>query len=63
MNAFSKMKALDLWYFAFDSETLISGIKDAGIRRGAIKKTRKRVRAAPLKASFRSSRSRPPGSR
>ena len=38
MNAFSKMKALDLWYFAFDSETLISGIKDAGIRRGAIRK-------------------------
>jgi hypothetical protein len=31
------MKALDLWYFAIEAEMLISGIKDAGIRRRAVK--------------------------
>jgi uncharacterized protein (DUF2252 family) len=37
MAEFSKMKVLDLWYFALEAEMLISGVKDAGIRRGAIK--------------------------
>jgi len=37
MAEFSKMKLLDLWYFAVEAEMLIAGVKDAGIRRGAIK--------------------------
>ena len=31
------MKVLDLWYFAVEAEMLISSVKDAGIRRRAIK--------------------------
>jgi uncharacterized protein (DUF2252 family) len=38
MNEFSKMKALDLWYFAIEAEMLIGSIKDAAIRRRAIKR-------------------------
>jgi uncharacterized protein (DUF2252 family) len=38
MNEFSKMKALDLWYFAIEAEMLIGNIKDAAIRRRAIKR-------------------------
>ncbi len=37
MAEFAEMKVLDLWYFAVEAEMLIAGIKDAGIRRGAIK--------------------------
>jgi uncharacterized protein (DUF2252 family) len=37
MAEFSEMKVLDLWYFAVDVEMLIAGVKDAGIRRGALK--------------------------
>ena len=37
MAEFADMKVLDLWYFALEAEMLISGVKDAGIRRGAIK--------------------------
>jgi uncharacterized protein (DUF2252 family) len=37
MAEFADMKVLDLWYFAVEVEMLIAGIKDAGIRRGAIK--------------------------
>ena len=37
MAEFAEMKVLDLWYFAVEAEMLISGVKDAGIRRGAIK--------------------------
>jgi uncharacterized protein (DUF2252 family) len=37
MAEFAEMKALDLWYFAIEAEMLISGIKDPGIRRRAIK--------------------------
>jgi len=36
MNEFSKMKVLDLWYFALEAEMLISSIKDRPIRRGVI---------------------------
>jgi uncharacterized protein (DUF2252 family) len=38
MNEFSKMKALDLWYFAIEAEMLIGSINDAAIRRRAIKR-------------------------
>ena len=37
MAEFADMKVLDLWYFAVDAEMLIASVKDAGIRRGAIK--------------------------
>ena len=37
MAEFSKMKVLDLWYHAVEIETLISTIKDPGIRRRTIK--------------------------
>ena len=37
MAEFAEMKVLDLWYFAVEAEMLISSVKDAGIRRGAIK--------------------------
>ncbi len=37
MAEFAEMKALELWYFAFEAETLIASIKDSGIRRGALK--------------------------
>jgi hypothetical protein len=37
MAEFSEMKVLDLWYFAVEAEMLISSVKDAAIRRGAIK--------------------------
>jgi uncharacterized protein (DUF2252 family) len=37
MAEFAKMKVLDLWYHAVDAETLIAGVKDAGIRRTALK--------------------------
>jgi uncharacterized protein (DUF2252 family) len=37
MAEFSEMKVLDLWYFAVDVETMIAGVKHAGIRRGAVK--------------------------
>ena len=33
----AEMKVLDLWYFAVEAEMLIAGVKDAAIRRGAIK--------------------------
>ncbi len=33
MAEFSKMKVLDLWYFALEANMMISGIKDADIRR------------------------------
>lgn len=38
MAEFCDMNALDLWYFALEAEMLISGIKDAAIRRRAIKR-------------------------
>ncbi len=37
MAEFAEMKVLDLWYFAVEAEMLISGVKDAWIRRGALK--------------------------
>jgi len=37
MAEFAEMTVLDLWYFAVETEMLIAGVKDAGIRRGAIK--------------------------
>ena len=37
MAEFAEMKALELWYFAFEAETLIATIKDSGVRRGALK--------------------------
>jgi len=37
MNEFSKMKALDLWYFAIDSDLLLSRIGDPKLRRRYIK--------------------------
>jgi uncharacterized protein (DUF2252 family) len=37
MGEFAEMNVLDLWYFAVGAEMLISGVKDAGISRGAIK--------------------------
>jgi uncharacterized protein (DUF2252 family) len=37
MAEFADMKVLELWYFAVDAEMLIAGVKDAGIRRSAIK--------------------------
>src|SRR5271169_2226212 len=37
MAEFAEMKVLDLWYFALEAEMLIASVKDAGIRRGAIK--------------------------
>ncbi len=41
MAEFAEMKVLDLWYFAVEAETLIAGVKDAGIRRSAIKNVAK----------------------
>ncbi len=37
MAEFTEMKVLDLWYFAVEAEMLISSVKDARLRRGAIK--------------------------
>ena len=37
MAEFAEMKVLDLWYFAVEAEMLIASVKDAGIRRGAMK--------------------------
>jgi uncharacterized protein (DUF2252 family) len=37
MAEFSKMKLMDLWYFAIEANMLISGIGDPGIRRRVIK--------------------------
>jgi uncharacterized protein (DUF2252 family) len=41
MAEFSDMKVLDLWYHAIDSEMLIATIKDADLRRRAIKRLAK----------------------
>jgi len=41
MAEFAEMKVLDLWYFAVEVEMLISGVKDTGIRRGALKRLAK----------------------
>src|SRR5271166_2952962 len=41
MAEFAEMKVLDLWYFAVEAEMLISGVKDTGIRRGALKRLAK----------------------
>jgi uncharacterized protein (DUF2252 family) len=41
MAEFSEMKELELWYFAIEADMLISGIKDAAIRRRAIKRLAK----------------------
>lgn len=41
MAEFGEMKLLDLWYFALDSEMLISTIDDPGLRRRAIKRLAK----------------------
>jgi len=41
MAEFSDMKVLDLWYHAIDSEMLIATIKDADLRRHAIKRLAK----------------------
>ena len=38
MAEFSKMKVLDLWYFAIEANMLIASIKDPEIRRRAIKR-------------------------
>lgn len=37
MAEFAEMKALELWYFAFEAEMLIAKIKDADVRRRALK--------------------------
>ncbi len=37
MAEFAEMKVLELWYFAVEAEMLIAGVKDSGIRHGAIK--------------------------
>ena len=37
MAEFAEMKVLELWYFAVAAEMLIAGVKDHGIRHGAIK--------------------------
>jgi uncharacterized protein (DUF2252 family) len=41
MAEFAEMKVLDLWYFAVEAEMLISGVKDTGIRRSALKRLAK----------------------
>ena len=41
MAEFSEMKVLDLWYFALEANMMIASIKDAEIRRGAIKNVSK----------------------
>ncbi len=41
MAEFSEMKVMDLWYRAIDTDELIAGIKDAGIRQRAIRRVQK----------------------
>jgi len=41
MAEFSEMKTLDLWYHAVDAEMLLAAVKDADIRRSAIKRLAK----------------------
>jgi uncharacterized protein (DUF2252 family) len=41
MAGFAKMKVRDLWYLEVELETLISGVKDAGIRHTATKEVAK----------------------
>lgn len=41
MAEFSEMKVLDLWYHAIDTEMLIAAVKDADIRRSAIRRLAK----------------------
>ncbi len=36
-----EMKVLDLWYYAVDAEMLLAEVKDAGMRRGALKRLAK----------------------
>ena len=52
MAEFSKMKVLDLWYFALEANMLISGIKDAGIRRRAIKGLAKARESSTSEGTF-----------
>jgi uncharacterized protein (DUF2252 family) len=52
MAEFSKMKVLDLWYFALEANMLISGIKDAGIRRRTIKRLAKARESSTSEALF-----------
>lgn len=46
MLAFSQMKAMDLWYYAYDADTLISEIKDPDLRKRAIKRIEKETEKA-----------------
>ena len=52
MAEFAEMNVLDLWYFAVGAEMLISGVKDAGIRRGAIKNLAKARESSTSESLF-----------
>ncbi len=52
MAEFAEMKVLDLWYFAVEAEMLISSVKDAGIRRGAIKNLAKARESSTSEGAF-----------
>jgi uncharacterized protein (DUF2252 family) len=52
MAEFAEMKALELWYFAFEAETLIASIKDSGIRRMALKNLAKAREKSNSEALF-----------
>jgi uncharacterized protein (DUF2252 family) len=52
MAEFAEMKVLDLWYFAVEAEMLIAGVKDAGIRRGAIKNVAKARQSSTSEGLF-----------
>ena len=51
MGKFSKMNPLDQWYFAIDTDTVVSTIKHSGIRRRAIKRVEK-ARARDVAEDF-----------
>lgn len=46
MLEFSQMKAMDLWYYAYDADSLISEIKDPAIRKRAVKRIEKEIEKA-----------------
>ena len=52
MAEFSEMKVLDLWYFSIEANMLIAGIKDADIRRLAIKGLAKARESATSEGLF-----------
>ena len=52
MAEFSEMKTLDLWYHAVDAEMLLAAVKDADIRRSAIKRLAKAREASTSEGIF-----------